>query len=384
MTTPYPFVAGQVLTAAQLNDIQNLPISDKVASYVLTVADAYKRTMMNAAGATTITVNNSIFTVGDVIQVANKGAGTCTITAGAGVTINTSGSLALAQYGGGYLLCLSASTFTFFNLGGIGYGAATGGSSSSITVGGVAYTLLDFTSDGTLTVTKSGLFDVLMVGGGGCGGYSLNATYPGSGGGGGQVLQTTIYITANQTVTIGTGGNGLNNGTSANNQGTASRIGSLAIAVAGGSGSGVNTNSTGAGAGGNGGGGNGNNFAGFNAIGVSIAGGFNGGAGSTSAGGGGGSAANGSAGSGATGGAGGAGTQLSTFTGSTITTFVGAGGGGSGTTTGGAAGSTGAGAGGSGTTGASATANTGSGGGGSITGAGGNGGSGRVLVRFKS
>jgi hypothetical protein len=55
---------------------------------------------------------------GDVIQVANKGAGVCTITAGAGVTINTSGSLALAQYGGGYLLCLSASTFTFFNLGG--------------------------------------------------------------------------------------------------------------------------------------------------------------------------------------------------------------------------------------------------------------------------
>jgi hypothetical protein len=41
----------------------------------------------------------------DVIQVANKGAGTCTITAGAGVTINTSGSLDLAQYGGGYLLC---------------------------------------------------------------------------------------------------------------------------------------------------------------------------------------------------------------------------------------------------------------------------------------
>jgi hypothetical protein len=46
---------------------------------------------MNSASATTITVDDSIFTVGDVIQVANKGAGTCTITAGAGVTINTSG-----------------------------------------------------------------------------------------------------------------------------------------------------------------------------------------------------------------------------------------------------------------------------------------------------
>jgi hypothetical protein len=120
MTTPFPFVAGQVLTAAQLNDIQNLPISDKTASYTLLVGDVTKRTIMNSAGATTITVDDAIFTVGDVIQVANKGAGTCTITAGAGVTINTSGSLALAQYGGGYLLALSASTFTFFNLGGAG------------------------------------------------------------------------------------------------------------------------------------------------------------------------------------------------------------------------------------------------------------------------
>jgi hypothetical protein len=115
MTTPFPFVSGQVLTAEQLNDIQNLPISDKTASYTLLVGDVTKRTIMNSASATTITVDDAIFTVGDVIQVANKGAGTCTITAGAGVTINTSGSLALAQYGGGYLLCLSASTFTFFN-----------------------------------------------------------------------------------------------------------------------------------------------------------------------------------------------------------------------------------------------------------------------------
>jgi hypothetical protein len=113
MSTPFPFVAGQVLTAAQLNDIQNLPISDKTASYTLLVGDVTKRTIMNSASATTITVDDAIFTVGDVIQVANKGAGTCTITAGVGVTINTSG---VAQYGGGYLLCLSAQTF--FNLGG--------------------------------------------------------------------------------------------------------------------------------------------------------------------------------------------------------------------------------------------------------------------------
>jgi hypothetical protein len=48
MTTPFPFVSGQVLTAEQLNDIQNLPISDKTASYTLLVTDVTKRTIMNA------------------------------------------------------------------------------------------------------------------------------------------------------------------------------------------------------------------------------------------------------------------------------------------------------------------------------------------------
>lgn len=114
MTTPFPFASGSILTAQQLNDIQNLPISDKTSSYVLIAGDETKRTIMNSASATTITVNNSIFTVGDVIQVANKGAGTCTITAGAGVTINTSSSLALSQYAGGSLLFTSSSAAIFF------------------------------------------------------------------------------------------------------------------------------------------------------------------------------------------------------------------------------------------------------------------------------
>ena len=167
MTTPFPFVAGQVLTAAQLNDIQNLPISDKTASYTLIAGDETKRTIMNSASATTITVNNSIFTVGDVIQVANKGAGTCTITAGAGVTINTSGSLALTQNGGGYLLALSASSYIFFNLGGaaapfivrylVVAGGGGGGAGGSIgangAAGGSGIVILAFpTTSGTITI----------------------------------------------------------------------------------------------------------------------------------------------------------------------------------------------------------------------------------------
>jgi hypothetical protein len=103
MTTPFPFVAGAVLTAAELNAITTLPINDQTDDYTLVVGDVGKRVIMNKATANTVTVDDSIFAAGDTIFIANKGAGTSTITAGAGVTINTSGSLALAQYGGGTL-----------------------------------------------------------------------------------------------------------------------------------------------------------------------------------------------------------------------------------------------------------------------------------------
>jgi hypothetical protein len=64
------------------------------------------------------------------------------------------------------------------------YGNASGGTSSSITASGVGYTLLTFTSDGTLTVNRSGLFDLLLVGGGGAGG-GFGCAGDGGGGGGG-------------------------------------------------------------------------------------------------------------------------------------------------------------------------------------------------------
>ena len=151
MTTPFPFVAAQVLTAQQLNDIQNLPISDKTASYTLVAGDETKRTMMNNAGATTITVNNSIFTVGDVIQVANKGAGSTVLTAGAGVTLNTSGSLTLPQYASGFLVALSASSFLFFNPAAASIASATAQTNSSQTTSSTTYADLSTVTSVTLT-----------------------------------------------------------------------------------------------------------------------------------------------------------------------------------------------------------------------------------------
>jgi len=271
-----------------------------------------------------------------------------------------------------------------------GYGVATGGSSSSITVGGLNYTLLSFTTTGTLTVTKSGLFDVLAFGGGGAGGaISVAGTnfYCGGGGAGG-VQQSTIFIDANQTITIGAGGSGAG---AVPSSGTSSKVGTLLSAVGGGFGSHTNnTDRNGPSSGGSGGGaGRYSDRAGGSGL-----QGFSGGTNDATfplgnGGGGGGVAAVGGNGSVATGGAGGAGQQVNTFiAGSSL--FKGGGGGGAGGTTGGAGGSSVGGAGYSGTSGAGTAAadNTGSGGGGAgdnatAARAGGNGGSGIVYIRFK-
>jgi hypothetical protein len=107
------------------------------------------------------------------------------------------------------------------------YGVATGGSSSSITVGGQNYTLLTFTSTGTLTVSQAGVFDVLVCGGGG-GAFAASGTFY-TGGGGGGWSQSTIYIDASQTVTVGGGGT-----TASSTTGGTSSIGTLFVVGGGG------------------------------------------------------------------------------------------------------------------------------------------------------
>lgn len=101
------FTSGQVLSAAQMTSLQQTAMgggsaTPKTASYVLTAADAGTTVIMNAAGATTITVNTGLFAAGDSVLIQNTGAGTTTVTAGT-ATVNTAGSLALGQYEGGML-----------------------------------------------------------------------------------------------------------------------------------------------------------------------------------------------------------------------------------------------------------------------------------------
>lgn len=112
------FVSGQVLTAAQVTAVQsnqyNQTVSTKTASYVLVAADVGTRVVMNAAGATTITVNTSLFSAGDTLRIHNIGAGACTITAGTATVNSSTGNLIVRQYDSGELYFTSTGVAIFF------------------------------------------------------------------------------------------------------------------------------------------------------------------------------------------------------------------------------------------------------------------------------
>ena len=265
------------------------------------------------------------------------------------------------------------------------YGRATGGigSPTAVTIAGVNYEYLTFTSTGTLTVTTAGWFDYLLVGGGGGANYRNIASRAGGGGGAGQVRIGSIYLDANQTITIGAGsavweattlgqkaGDTSIAATSPFTQTASGNIQTLTynynnpnFSLGGGCG-GINASSP--------------TYSSYNPTGNTNIG-FKGGnsTADSGAGGGGGCTSAGSDNSSNTGGAGGAGFDVSVFIGGSAL-YKAAGGGGGGTTAGGAGGSSGVGgAGSTNTTPTSAAANTGSGGGGGVvvitTGAGGSG-----------
>jgi len=255
-----------------------------------------------------------------------------------------------------------------------GYGSASGGSATSITVAGTAYTLLTFTTDSTLTVGKAGKFDIFAVGGGGGGGTL------GGGGGGGGIMQATIELAATTySVAIGVGGPGAPAANTAGYNGSPSGLASIA-AGGGGGGSQQNTNGRNGGCGGGGGNRTSTGGSGFPLQGSN--GGNGPGGVAVGGGGGGGASAVGANAVGAAGGNGGAGTSASTFTGGSVATVFSGGGGGGGTTPG-----NGTDGGGNGTdagTAGSGTAGRGGGGGGANSGTAGAGSSGIVYVRFKT
>ena len=383
-TTTYgsPYVSGTDLVAnwpaASLTVAQSIDSAGyyigrgnntQTGSMTTVLTDAGKTITMSNASANTVTIpaNSSVaYVIGTRINILNLGAGACTPTAAAGVTIN--GTItALATNSSAAVIKTATNTWSYVPFGSGGAATLTSGDvtsttgSPTITTSG-GNTIYKFTGSGTMVLAKAGLASMVVTGAGGGGGSASNG---GGGGAGGLLINSATYLASGTlTVTVGAGGAQLSSGTS-------SRLYDY-YGIGGGAGG-----QTVGGIGGSGGGGQFNQTVGSGTPGQGTNGGQGLGASNvtpTSGGGGGGSSATPAiAPTIGTGGAGGAGTANS-ITGSSVT-YAG-GGGGAGTGTGGT-GSAGGGTGGTNSTnGTSGSANLGAGAGGGTN----SGGSGVVII----
>ncbi len=85
-------------------------------TYTLLAANLNQLVTLNNASAITLTVPPSVFSAGDVINIAQIGAGQVTLSQGAGVTINSTGATATApklraRYSAASIICTAANTF---------------------------------------------------------------------------------------------------------------------------------------------------------------------------------------------------------------------------------------------------------------------------------
>ena len=128
MATEFPFVTGEVLTAAAMNTLVAFDVTaDKTADYTAVIADQYQQLVsMNKATAVAfkIPTNASVaFAVGTVITVLNKGVGLVTISAvtPGTTTVLSAGAVAasptVAQYKSA--ACIKVATDTWYAVGAV-------------------------------------------------------------------------------------------------------------------------------------------------------------------------------------------------------------------------------------------------------------------------
>lgn len=84
--------AADIVQTSDVDALEKITENEQTDNYTLVLTDNLKLVTVTTAGASTLTVppNSSVaFPIGAVIMICQGGAGTVTITAGAGVTINS-------------------------------------------------------------------------------------------------------------------------------------------------------------------------------------------------------------------------------------------------------------------------------------------------------
>jgi hypothetical protein len=85
-------------------------------TYTLVAGNLNQLVTLNNASSITLTVPPSVFSAGDVINIAQIGAGQVTLAQGSGVTINSTGATATApklraRYSAASIICTASNTF---------------------------------------------------------------------------------------------------------------------------------------------------------------------------------------------------------------------------------------------------------------------------------
>jgi hypothetical protein len=123
MATRQDFTAGQVLLAAELDAVATAMIAINAqtgTTYTTVLADDGKLITCSNASAIALTIppNSSVaYGIGTQINIAQLGAGQVTITAGAGVTLNSSGTKLKLKDQYSVATCVKTDTNTWFVVG---------------------------------------------------------------------------------------------------------------------------------------------------------------------------------------------------------------------------------------------------------------------------
>lgn len=112
------FVANTILTAAEQNILATAIVAINAqtgTTYTAVAGDVGKLITASNAAAIALTIPPSVFAVGDQINImqGTGGSGVVTITAGAGVTLQSNGTKLKTngQYAVATVLCIAANTF---------------------------------------------------------------------------------------------------------------------------------------------------------------------------------------------------------------------------------------------------------------------------------
>ena len=123
MATRQDFTAGQILTAVELDAVATAMIAINAqtgTTYTTVLADDGKLVTCSNASAIALTIppNSSVaYGIGTQINIAQLGAGQVTITAGAGVTLNSSGTKLKLKDQYAVATCVKTDTNTWFVVG---------------------------------------------------------------------------------------------------------------------------------------------------------------------------------------------------------------------------------------------------------------------------